>query len=106
MSGRNTILVAVDDETVAEFVAALVQERGGRAVSVVTTAEQALRKMSDLPVGCVVADLIPPRGMDSFQLAVIVAERYPGVPVICAGVPYSPRFEKNAASTIIPKPYR
>jgi DNA-binding NtrC family response regulator len=106
MSVEKTILVAVDDETVAECVAALIKERGGRAISLARTAEEALTHMERQSVGLVFADLVPQRGMHSSELAVIIADQYPGMPVICASAARDPHRGTTAGCAVIPRPYR
>jgi DNA-binding NtrC family response regulator len=106
MNPGMSILVAIDDETVAEWVAAFMREGGGSAVSVALSAEQALAAFEQHPVGVVFADLVPKCGMHSFELAVIVADRYPGIPVICAVDARSPPSGNSAGCTIISRPYR
>ena len=106
MNHGKRILVAVDDDTVARWVVALIKAHGAGAALLALSAEQALAAIEQHPVGVVFADLVPKRGMHSFELAVIVADRYPGIPVICAADARSPPSGSSVGCTIIPKPYR
>jgi DNA-binding NtrC family response regulator len=103
MDFGETILVAVDDETVAEWVAEFIREGGGSAVSVALSGEQALRALDDHTVGVVFADLVPQGGMHSRELALIIKDRYPGIPVICAAE--EPRGADSAGCVMVQKPY-
>src|SRR4029453_19539066 len=103
MASGETILVAVDDGTVAEWLAEFIREAGGISVSVALSGEQALRALDDYAVGVVFADLVPQGGMRSQELALIIMDRYPGVPVICAAE--TSRAADNARCVLVPKPY-
>jgi DNA-binding NtrC family response regulator len=101
---RFTVLIAVDDDTVSEFLAAFIQERGC-AVSLARNAEKALERMEEMQVGVVFADLAAPNGIDSFGLAMIIAEKQPGIPTICASAE-PVRRTGSVECTMVPKPYR
>jgi len=103
MALGETILVVVDDETVARWVAEFIREGGGSAVSIALSWEQALRALDDRTVGVVFADLVPQGGMHSRELALIIKERYPGIPVICAAEAL--RAANDVGYVVVPKPY-
>lgn len=80
MVERATIL-CVDDEQTALFLRKLVLEKCGLQVITVPSGEEALKTLSVQKVDLVLSDILMP-SMPGTELARLVKEKYPSMPVI------------------------
>jgi DNA-binding NtrC family response regulator len=106
-SGRgHCVLVVEDNENVGKFSTELLQDLG-YAIRWVTTAKDALAALAEdeFAFDLVFSDVIMP-GMSGIELAVLVRERYPGLPVVLTSG-YSSVLADNAhrGFELIQKPY-
>jgi PAS domain S-box-containing protein len=106
-AGRgHSILVVEDNEEVGKFSTELLTDLG-YAVRRVTNAKDALDALgeNDLAVDLVFSDVIMP-GMNGVELATIIRERFPGLPVVLTSG-YSNVLAENAhhGFDLIQKPY-
>lgn len=107
MSGRgHRILVVEDNEDVGQFSTELLQDLG-YAIKWVVNAREALAVLAEdeLAFDLVFSDVIMP-GMNGVELAVVIRERYPGLPVVLTSG-YSSVLAENAhrGFELIQKPY-
>jgi PAS domain S-box-containing protein len=107
MSGRgHCILVVEDNEDVGQFSTELLQDLG-YAIKWVVNAREALTVLAEneLAFDLVFSDVIMP-GMNGVELAVVIRERYPGLPVVLTSG-YSSVLAENAhrGFELIQKPY-
>jgi len=107
MSGRgHCILVVEDNEDVGQFSTELLRDLG-YAIKWVASAKEALAALAEdeLAFDLVFSDVIMP-GMNGVELAVVVRERYPGLPVVLTSG-YSSVLADNAhrGFELIQKPY-
>jgi PAS domain S-box-containing protein len=106
-SGRgHSVLVVDDNEEVGRFSAELLEDLG-YIVRRVTNAKEALALLAEneFAVDLVFSDVIMP-GMNGVELAILLRERYPGLPVVLTSG-YSNVLAENAHSgfELIQKPY-
>jgi DNA-binding NtrC family response regulator len=106
-SGRgHCVLVVEDNEDVGQFSTELLQDLG-YAIRWVTNAKDALAVLAEdeFAFDLVFSDVIMP-GMNGVELAVIIRERYPGLPVVLTSG-YSSVLADNAhrGFELIQKPY-
>ena len=106
-SGRgHSVLVVDDNEEVGRFSAELLEDLG-YLVRRVTNAREALALLAEneFAVDLVFSDVIMP-GMNGVELAILLRERYPGLPVVLTSG-YSNVLAENAHSgfELIQKPY-
>ena len=106
-SGRgHCVLVVEDNENVGKFSTELLQDLG-YAIRWVATAEDALAALAEdeFAFDLIFSDVIMP-GMSGIELAVLVRERYPGLPVVLTSG-YSSVLADNAhrGFELIQKPY-
>jgi PAS domain S-box-containing protein len=107
MSGRgHCILVVEDNEDVGQFSTELLQDLG-YAIKWVVNAREALAVLAEdeLAFDLVFSDVIMP-GMNGVELAAVIRERYPGLPVVLTSG-YSSVLAENAhrGFELIQKPY-
>jgi PAS domain S-box-containing protein len=107
MSGRgHRVLVVEDNEDVGQFSTELLQDLG-YAIKWVANAREALAVLAtdELAFDLVFSDVIMP-GMNGVELAVVIRERYPGLPVVLTSG-YSSVLAENAhrGFELIQKPY-
>jgi DNA-binding NtrC family response regulator len=107
MSGRgHRILVVEDDQEVGQFSTELLQDLG-YATKWVVNAREALAVLAEdeLAFDLVFSDVIMP-GMNGVELATVIRERYPGLPVVLTSG-YSSVLAENAhrGFELIQKPY-
>jgi PAS domain S-box-containing protein len=106
-SGRgHHVLVVEDNEDVGRFSTELLQDLG-YAIKWVVNAKEALAVLAEdeLAFDLVFSDVIMP-GMNGVELAVVIRERYPGLPVVLTSG-YSSVLAENAhrGFELIQKPY-
>jgi DNA-binding NtrC family response regulator len=98
--------VVEDNEDVGQFSTELLQDLG-YAIKWVTNAREALEVLAtdELAFDLVFSDVIMP-GMNGVELAVVIRERYPGLPVVLTSG-YSSVLAENAhrGFELIQKPY-
>jgi signal transduction histidine kinase/CheY-like chemotaxis protein len=110
-SGRRSLrILAVDDEErLARLVARMLSSQG-HSVSIATSGEQALAHLGRQPFDLVISDLGLGSGMNGWELADALRERYPVVRVILAtgwGAGISPEeAAAHGVRAVIAKPYR
>lgn len=99
-----TVLLVEDNEQVRNFAHVLLAELNYRVIDA-ESAERALEVLNVEPVDLVFSDVVMP-GQSGIELARIVRERFPALPVLLASG-YSEEVAKGAASDfdILPKPY-
>ncbi|WP_244549197.1 PAS domain S-box protein [Bradyrhizobium canariense] len=107
ISGRgHSVLVVEDNEDVGQFSTELLKDLG-YAIKWVPNAREALRVLAEdeLAFDLVFSDVIMP-GMNGVELAVVIRERYPGLPVVLTSG-YSSVLAENAhrGFELIQKPY-
>jgi CheY-like chemotaxis protein len=100
------ILVVEDNSQVAEFAVALLREQGHQ-VEHCASAHDAVQLLErDARFDAIFSDLVMPGGMDGLDLAKIVRERWPAIPILLA-TGYSDSVEHAAREgfPILSKPY-
>jgi PAS domain S-box-containing protein len=99
-----TVLLVEDNEQVRNFAHILLTELNYRVVSA-ESAEQALEVLEAESIDLVFSDVVMP-GRSGVELARLVRERFPALPVLLASG-YSEEITKGEASDfdILPKPY-
>ena len=107
MSGRgHCVLVVEDNEDVGQFLTELLQDLGYE-IKWVANAREALAVLAggELAFDLVFSDVIMP-GMNGVELATVIRERYPGLPVVLTSG-YSSVLADNAhrGFELIQKPY-
>ena len=101
--GRKVLLVE-DNEHVRDFAEHLLEDLGYRVVSA-ASADEALARIEEEPFDIVFSDVVMPE-RSGLDLARIVAERRPGLPVVLA-TGYSEELAKGVAADleVLSKPY-
>jgi CheY-like chemotaxis protein len=101
------ILVVEDDQEVADVCAAALEE-SGYSVKRVESAHQAIEMLAtEDEIDLVFSDVIMPAGMSGVQMARVVRERFPDLPVLLTTGYSSAAMEAlSAGFPILNKPYR
>lgn len=106
VGGGQRVLVVEDNEDVGKFSTAMLADLG-YAIRWVTNARDALAVLSqdELAFDLVFSDVIMP-GMNGVELAILIREKYPGLPVVLTSG-YSDVLAENAdrGFELIQKPY-
>ena len=99
------ILVVEDDHDVATILTSLLHAEG-QIVDRVENAEQALNSLESQSYDLVLSDILMPGGMNGIDLAHILKDKWPNLPVILSsGYPGEVEALKNTPWTFLPKPY-
>ena len=105
VSQRLRILVVEDDHDVATILTSLLHAEGHIVVRV-ENAEQALNRLESHTYDLVISDILMPGGMNGIDLAHILRDKWPNLPVILSsGYPGEVEALKNTPWTFLPKPY-
>jgi PAS domain S-box-containing protein len=108
-AGRLRVLV-IDDEARLVDLAAAMLRGGGHAVETATSAEAALGLLSAAPFDAVVSDLSLGDGMNGWELAEAVRQRWPELRVVLAtgwGAGIDPTAARaRGVAAVVAKPYR
>ncbi len=103
-------ILAVDDEPALARMAALMLEHDGHRVSVATSGEEALRRLAAGHYDLVVSDVGMGEGMNGWELAGHVRERWPGTRVVLAtgwGAQIdAEKARSRGVDAVLAKPYR
>jgi two-component system NtrC family sensor kinase len=101
------ILVVEDDPEVADVCAAALEE-SGYSVKRVESAHQAIEMLTtENEIDLVFSDVVMPAGMSGVQMARVVRERFPDLPVLLTTGYSSAAMEAlSAGFPILNKPYR
>ena len=104
-SDRRPLVLVVEDETLLREMIAFEFEMSGFEVVDAGSAEEALRRLKDIPVLDLLFTDIRLPGMDGWSLATEVRSQRPDAPVIYASG-NAERQQLLPRSEFIPKPYR
>ncbi len=107
---RSCRVLVVDDEPALAHMAALMLAGGGHQVQTAASAEEALAQMEDGAYDAVVTDLGMGAGMNGWELAERVRNRWPRTRVVLA-TGWGARIDSDEArgrgvAAVLPKPYR
>jgi PAS domain S-box-containing protein len=104
-AGEQTILVVEDNAEVRSVAVSLLEQLGYRTVAV----EDAPAALDTLAltqgIDLIFSDVVLPGRTDGLALARMVAERYPGIPVVLTSG-YSKVFDSNPEFPVLRKPYQ
>jgi len=110
VSQRRLHALAVDDDPALARMLALMLESDGHTVTVALSGEEALRLLATTPVDLVISDLGMGTGMNGWELAEHVRQRFPDLPVVFAtgwgSEIDSEEARRRGIAGIISKPYR
>jgi signal transduction histidine kinase/ActR/RegA family two-component response regulator len=103
-------ILVVDDEPALTRMAAFLLESDGHTVGTANSGEEALARLAAEPFDLVLSDVAMGPGMNGWELAAQVQERYPGLPFALA-TGWGAQIETGEArdrgvGAIIAKPYR
>ncbi len=108
--GSGLRVLAVDDEPALARMVALLLGQHGHTVDTVLSGESALEYLAERTYDVVVSDVGMGEGMNGWELAARVRERWPGVRVILAtgwGAQIDTRESADKGiAAVVPKPYR
>jgi len=104
-AGSGSILMVEDDDRVASIVSEMVEDLGYR----VTRVADALQALDVLergdPIDLVFSDVVMPGELSGLQLAAVIRDKRPGLPIILTTGYTGAAEDKTASYQVLPKPY-